>query len=326
METVPSAPLPEEAMPGPALIFISRDERFASWRPALADVLPGMELRHWPEDKERRAGVAYAIAWHPPPGALARFPDLKAVFSVGAGVEHIFADPRLPPDLPVIRLVDDTLTEQMSEYVLLHVLRHHRRQPEYDAQQAERLWRPLAQPRATQRAVGILGLGVLGLDAARKLRGLGFRVAGWSRRRKHEPGIDCYAGREELPAFLARSEIAVCLLPLTPETRGLLNAGTLAHLPEGAALINAARGTIVEESALLNALDSGRLGAATVDVFSEEPLPAEHPFWRHPRVTVTPHIAAVTDPVSAARIIAANIARIESGLAPLYRADPDKGY
>lgn len=311
---------------GPSLIFISRDDRFRSWRPALQAALPCMGIRRWPEEEEPREGVAYAIVWHPPAGVLARFPDLKAVFSIGAGVEHIFADPDLPPHLPVVRLVDDTLTEQMSEYVVLHVLRHHRRQAEYNAQQAERIWKYLPCPLASERRVGILGLGVLGRDAARRLRAFGFPVAGWSRTPKNEEGIESYAGREQLPEFLAHSDIAVCLLPLTGETRGLLSGELLAHLPPGAAFINAARGAVVDEAALLAALDSGRIGGATLDVFAQEPLPSGHPFWRHPRVSVTPHCAAITNPVSAARIIAANIARIEQGLAPLHAVDRDTGY
>ncbi len=312
-------------MQGPALIFISRDGRFARWRPALKAALPGRSVRQWPEQEAPRGNIAYAVAWHPPPGVLARLPKLKAVFSVGAGVEHIFADPALP-GVPVVRLVDATLTEQMSAYVLLHVLRHHRRQPEYEAQQAERLWKPLPCPPAARRRVGILGLGVLGLDAARKLKALGFPVAGWSRTRKHEEAIASFAGHEELPDFLARSDIVICMRPLTPETRGLLNAQTLALLPEDAALVNAARGGLIDDAALLAALDSGRLSAATLDAFASEPLPREHPFWRHPRVTVTPHIAAITDPASAARIIAGNIGRMERGEAPLHIVDPRRGY
>jgi glyoxylate/hydroxypyruvate reductase len=313
-------------MPAPSLIFISRDDRYPRWHPALEAALPGIEVRCWPDGEEPRAGITYAIVWHPPHGVLARFPGLKAIFSVGAGVDHIFADPELPQHVPVVRLVDETLTGQMSEYVVLHVLRHHRRQPEYDAQQTDRVWRVLPCPPAADRRIGILGLGVLGLDAARKLKALGFSVAGWSRSKKDEPGIECYSGREELPAFLASCDIAVCLLPRTPETRGLLDAQMLAHLPWGAALINAARGGLVDEEALLAALENGRIGGATLDVFAAEPLPQDHLFWRHPRVTITPHIAAITNPASAARIIAANIERIEAGQTPLHIASRDRLY
>lgn len=313
-------------MPGRALFFISRDDRFIRWRPELEAALPGFSVRSWPDEAKLRDEVAYAVVWYPPPGVLACFPNLKAIFSVGAGVEHIFADPDLPPDIPVIRLVDNTLTEQMSEYVLLHVLRHHRRQPEYDAQQRNKLWKPLPCPPAAERRIGILGLGVLGLDAARKLQALGFSVSGWSRSRKRNTDIECFAGREELPKFLAKSDIAVCLLPLTRETRGLLNSKTLSCLPRGAALINAARGGLIDEAALLAALEGGRLSGATLDVFEEEPLGKEHPFWQDPRVTVTPHIAAITNPASAARIIAANIERMEKGEPPLYTADRQRGY
>jgi glyoxylate/hydroxypyruvate reductase A len=218
------------------------------------------------------------------------------------------------------------MTDAMSEYVVLQVLRLHRGDLDYRAQQEAREWRELDQKNAAERRVGILGLGELGQSAANRLKGLGFDVAGWSRSEKTVAGIESYAGAAGLPLLLARSEILVCLLPLTAETEGILNARTLALLPKGAALVNAARGAHLVEEDLLAALAAGQIAAAVLDVFREEPLPAGHPFWHHPRVVVTPHVAAFTNPATAAPIIIDNIRRFEEGRPLLNRIDPARGY
>jgi glyoxylate/hydroxypyruvate reductase A len=214
----------------------------------------------------------------------------------------------------------------MSEYVVLQVLRLHRRDLVYRDQQQAGVWCELDQRNAAERRVGILGLGELGRDAAKKLKELGFDVAGWSRSDKSIPGVEGFAGATGLPRLLGRSEILVCLLPLTRETEGILNAGTLALLPKGAALVNAARGAHLVEEDLLAALASGQISAAVLDVFREEPLSADHPFWHHPRVVVTPHVAAFTNPTTAAPIIIDNIRRFEAGRPLLNRIDPARGY
>jgi glyoxylate/hydroxypyruvate reductase len=264
--------------------------------------------------------------WRPEPGFLASLPNLKLILSLGAGVDHLLGDPQLPRHLPIVRLVDPHMTDAMSEYVVLQVLRLHRRDLDYRAQQEAGVWRELDQKNAVERRVGILGLGELGQDAAKKLKALGFDVAGWRRSEKTVTGLRCHAGAAGLPLLLGRSEILVCLLPLTAETEGILNSSTLALLPRGAALVNAARGAHLVEEHLLAALASGQISAAVLDVFREEPLPADHPFWHHPCIVLTPHVAAFTNPVTAAPIILDNIRRFEEGRPLLNRVDPARGY
>jgi len=308
-----------------ALLFLSEIDPARAWVPALEAALPGLEVRVWPEIGDP-ADVAYALVWSPPPGLLARLPNLKAVFSLGAGLDHLFRDPALPADVPVVRMVDPGLTRSMTEYVALRVLDWHRQAAAYRAQQARAEWRPLRQPLAPDRRVGVLGLGMMGGAAARALAGLGFAVAGWSRTARAETGIDAFHGAEGLAPFLARSEILICLLPLTPATAGILNAETFARLPRGAHLINAGRGAHLVEADLLAALDDGQLAGAALDVFAEEPLPPDHPFWRHPAITVTPHVAAIARPRTAAPVIAEAIRRIEAGEPPPHAVDRARGY
>ena len=308
-----------------ALLFRSSVDSEARWKPQLGRLMPELEVRVWPEVGDP-ADIDYALVWRPEPGLLASLPNLKLILSLGAGVDHILCDPLLPHDLPIVRLVDPYMTDAMSEYVVLQVLRLHRQDLDYRAQQEAAVWRELAQKNAAERCVGILGAGALGQDAARKLKRLGFDVALWSRSERAFEGLASYAGAAGLTALLGRSEILVCLLPLTPETEGILNTSTFTLLPKGAALINAARGGHLVEEDLLGALASGRLSAAALDVFREEPLPADHPFWRHPRIIVTPHTAAATHPQTAAPIILDNIRRCEENRPLLNRIDPAQGY
>ena len=308
-----------------ALLFRSTVDSAARWRAQLTRLTQELEVRVWPEIGDP-AAIDYALVWRPEPGFLASLPNLKLILSLGAGVDHLLGDPRLPLHLPILRLVDPHMTDAMSEYVVLQVLRLHRRDLDYRNQQGAGVWRELDQQNAGQRRVGILGLGELGQDAAKKLKALGFDVAGWSRSQKSIPGVRSYTGAAGLAPLLGRSEIIVCLLPLTAETEGILNKRTLALLPKGAALVNAARGAHLVEEDLLAALASGQISAAVLDVFREEPLPVDHPFWHHPRVVVTPHIAAFTNPATAAPIILDNIRRFEEGRPLLNRVDPARGY
>lgn len=294
------------------ILFQSSADRWADWQPRLQALLPG-ETFHRHPDAGDPAAVEFAVVWKPPPGLLASLPNLKGILSLGAGVDHILADPTLPPKVPVVRLLDPSLAIQMSEYVTLHALAHHRRQGEYAAQQREGTWRVLDVPDTAKRRIGIMGFGTLGEACAARLAPFGFPIAGWVRHPQTVDGIEIFAGNERLAAFLARSDILICLLPLTAATKGILNARTLALLPKGAALINAARGGHVVVDDLLAALDSEQLSGATLDVFTDEPLAADHPLWRHPKVTVTPHIAAITRPEHAAGIIAGSIQRLRAG-------------
>jgi glyoxylate/hydroxypyruvate reductase A len=295
----------------PALLFISPEDMSGVWPEALARAMPALEVRVWP-DAGDRAEIEYAVVWKPPADSLRALPNLRAIFSLGAGVDYLFSNTELP-EVPLVRLIDPALTEGMTEYVLYHVLRYHRYMGEYEAQQRQRVWRGLPQIRPGDRTIGIMGLGVIGGDAAGKLALLGFSVAGWSRRAKRLPHVRSFFGRDQLEAFLRRSEILVCVLPLTPETEGILNKNTLAALPRGACVISAGRGGHVIEEDLLAALDSGYIAGATLDVFHTEPLPVEHPFWTHPKVTVTPHIASITNPFTASMQVADNIRRLQQG-------------
>lgn len=308
------------------LVFMSNEDKAKLWREWLGKELPELEFLHWPHEVDDKAGIEYALVWKPERGVLRSFPDLKAIFSLGAGVDHLFNDPELPEGVPVVRLVDRALTQGMTEYVLYWTIHYHRRMGDYLAQAREGVWKAYLQADTALRKVGVLGLGELGGDAATKLASLGFDVAGWSRSPKEIDGVTSFHGTDGLKAFLARTEILICLLPLTEETRGIVNAETLGQLPDGAYFINCARGPHVVDDDLLAALDSGKLAAATLDVFHEEPLPADHPFWRHPKITVTPHIASLTVPSSAAEYVAANIRRAERGEALPNVVDPGKGY
>ena len=308
-----------------AVLFRSNADSAVHWKAELAKHLPGLDLRVWPEIGDPRE-IEAAIVWKPEHGLLASLPNLRVIASLGAGVDSLFHDPTLPRHVPIVRLVDPYMTEAMSEYVLTQVLRLHRQDLRYLSQQRDRVWRDHPQPNAAERRVGILGLGTLGTDAARKLAVMGFQVAGWSRREKRLPGIESFHGPEGLEALARRSEILVCLLPLTEDTAGILNARLFAQLPPGAGIVNAARGGHLVEEDLIPALDSRQLSAAVLDVFREEPLPAGHPFWRDPRIVVTPHAAAATNPPTAAAIIADTLRRLYDGKPLLNVVDPERRY
>ncbi|MEZ5934881.1 MAG: glyoxylate/hydroxypyruvate reductase A [Alphaproteobacteria bacterium] len=308
-----------------ALIIRVGPAREAWWHQHLQSLLPEIDCRPW-SDPGDPADIEIAVVWKPPAGGLRRFPNLKLIVSIGAGIDHVLADPELPQDVPIMRTTGEDLTVRMREYVLLHVLRLHRRLAEIEAAQARKEWLQLVNPPAHERRVGIMGLGKLGADCAKNLAAVGFDVAGWSRRRKAIDGIKSFAGDEERDGFLARTDILVCLLPLTPETEDILNADLFERLPRGAAVINAARGGHLVEEDLLDALDRGQIGAATLDVFRTEPLPAASPFWDHPKVLVTPHVASLIDPETGGKRIAANIRAFLKGEPVTDLVDLERGY
>jgi glyoxylate/hydroxypyruvate reductase A len=308
-----------------ALLFKSETDRASLWRDAFAKLAPDLEFREWPEVGDP-AEIEFALVWKPVKGDLKRYPNLKAIFSLGAGIEHIFSDPELPRHIPVVRMVDHGLTKGMTEYVLMHVLRFHRRVPELEAQKAAGLWNYIDYPPAWERRVGVMGLGVLGGDAARTIAAFEFDTSGWSRRPKSIAGVQCFHGEEGLARFLKHTDILVNLLPLTDATQDILNARTFAQLPRGACLINAARGRHLVEEDLIPALDSGQLAGAALDVFREEPLPAGHPFWKHPKIWISPHVASVTQPSTAAKGVLDGIARLRAGLPLENVVDWSEGY
>ena len=295
------------------------------WRNALQELLPEIDCRGW-DDAGDKAAVDYAVVWKPPAGGLKTFPNLKVIVSMGAGIDHLLADPELPRHVPVIRTVGPELTQRMREYVLLHVLRFHRRLPDIEANSAKREWEQIVTPVAQHRLVGLLGLGNMGADCARHLAAIGFEVHGWSRRPRQIEGITCHSGPEGLNDLLKVAQILVCLLPLTPETEGILNRDLFARLPEGACLINAGRGRHLVEEDLIPALDSGQLGGATLDVLREEPGAPDHPFWSHPKILLTPHIASLIDPAAGAKVIASNLKRFIAGEPVADLVDLRQGY
>lgn len=307
------------------VVYLGDDEETQDWVDRLRRLLPGREVRPL-EDPGPPEDVAYAVVWAPPPGAMARFPRLKAVVSVGAGIDHVLRDPELPRHLPILRTTGPEMVQRLREYIALHVLTHHRQLAVTDANQARGVWQQIVTPPAQRRRVGVMGLGHIGGQCALTIASLGFDVAGWSRSAKLLPAIETFAGPEGLAPFLARTEILVCLLPLTPETKDILNAQTFAALPGGAAIVNAGRGGHLVEADLLAALDGGHLSGATLDVFRTEPLPPDHPFWSHPKVRVTPHIASYIDPATGAGVVADNILRYEAEGTLPDMADGTRGY
>ncbi len=308
-----------------ALLFKSDIDRGDSWRRVLLELEPGLDLREWPEIGDPN-DIEYALVWKPPQGELKTYPNLKAIFSLGAGIDHLASDPELPKDVPVVRMVEPGLTAGMTEFVIMSVLYHHRFMLDYAAQARAHQWREIDQVPAWERRVGIMGLGVLGGDAAEALVGLRFDVAGWSGSPKDLPGVTSFHGADGFLPFLNRSDILVCLLPLTPETTDIFDARAFAALPKGASLISVGRGPQVVEEDLLAALDSGHLDGATLDVFREEPLPADSPFWDHPRVVVVPHVASMTIARGACEFVIDNIRRFEAGQPLRHVVDLNKGY
>jgi glyoxylate/hydroxypyruvate reductase A len=315
-----------------ALLITGGTENWAPqrWRERFTRVCPDRAVALIPDDPIDPPLVNYAAVWKPKPGALRLFPNLKVIFNLGAGVDAVVADETLP-DVPLVRVAVDDLTKRMTEYVVMHVLMHHRRQGYYGETQRERIWAPKLQWAASALRVGIMGMGVLGRDAAEVLARLGFDVAGWSSTPKAVPGVECFAGEAQLGAFLKRTDVLVCLLPLTPQTRGILNRKTFARLARdgklgGPVIINAGRGGLQVEDDILAALDDSTLVGATLDVFGTEPLPADSPFWSHPKVTLSPHNAADTDPDAISLYVADQIARFERGEALGNVVDRKVGY
>jgi glyoxylate/hydroxypyruvate reductase A len=300
------------------------------WKSRFDDVCGDRRVLLLPDPALDPAEVHYAAVWKPAPGELAAFPNLRVIFNLGAGVDALMADSSLPK-VPLVRVAVGDLTGRMTEYVVLHALMHHRQELYLRASQRERRWQPRSQWPASAVTVGLMGLGTLGANAAEALRHIGFGVTGWSRSARQIDGVECFHGQAQLEAFLKRTDILVCLLPLTPDTRQILNRGLFAKLnrnsPMGEpVLINAGRGGLQNEPDILACLDDGTLGAASLDVFVTEPLPADSPFWSHPKVVLTPHNAADTDPDEISKYVARQIERFEADGALENVVDRGRGY
>ncbi|MBI9082011.1 MAG: glyoxylate/hydroxypyruvate reductase A [Desulfobacterales bacterium] len=308
-----------------ALLIVMPDLKTETWVRRLKGCDPTLDLRVWPETGNPD-DIEFTFTWNHPPGEFLNYPNLKCIASMGAGVDHILRDPDLPRGVPITRVKDPSMARSMSEYVIMAILNHCRQSAHYARSQAAGQWRPRIPLLAAQHSVGILGLGQLGADLAGKLTVLGFPVAGWRRSAQPLAGIETFWGESQQGAFLARSHILVCLLPLTETTRGILNAGLFAQLPQGAFLINVARGAHLKETDLLAALNSGQLSGACLDVFDNEPLPVDHPFWGHEKIVVTPHISSLTHPRAVVPQICENYRRAVAGLPLNHVVDRDRGY
>ena len=308
-----------------ALLFSSRFHDPEVWRQALVEHLPDLDMRVWPDSGDP-SDIDAALVWGPKRGELRNFPNLKVIISMGAGVEHILRDPDLPKDVPIVRTLYSHMQGAMVEYVVLHVLRYHRHMPEIAENQRRREWIKYGPEDTPGTTVGFMGLGAFGAPPAQALASMGFRVIGWTRTVKGVGGVECYPGEDGLRSFLNQCNILVCLLPLTPDTEGILNAVVLAELPQGAYVINAARGGHLVEKDLLAALESGHIAGATLDVFGQEPLPSDHPFWNHPKVTMTPHNASDPHPRWVAGAITDSLRRARAGEELLNAVDVSRGY
>jgi glyoxylate/hydroxypyruvate reductase len=307
-----------------ALIFYSEFDDPAAWKRALSVELSDLDIRINPLVGDPR-DVRYALVWRPPAGFFARFPNLLLVINLGAGVDSLLDRHDLPA-VPISRLLDPGMVALMTSYILFATVRYARDIPLFERAQRRRQWH-YVHPRALSTVqVGILGLGELGGAAACALTQLGFKVCGWARTEKQLPGIICTAGEAALAALLAMTDILIVMLPLTPKTRGLLGKRELSLLPRGAKLINVSRGGVVDETALIEGLQTGHIADATLDVFAQEPLPSDHILWGMPNVLITPHLASVAVPETAVRDVAESIRRVRAGLEPLHRIDPQRGY
>lgn len=308
-----------------SILFCSPTDSPDPWRHALAQAFPNLGFCVYSESVVLDQ-VRYVLAWNPPPGLLARLPNLRAVLWLGAGVDRLLADATLPPDVPIIRLVDAGFAQQMSEYAMYAVLHFQRRMGEYASQQGKRLWRSLQEPIARDWPVGVLGMGAIGSVVANRMANMGFPVRGWSRRDVRLEGVEVFSGEPGFGNLLARSRVVINVLPLTGQTENILNAGALSLMPRGGYLVNIARGGHVVDEDLIAALDSGHLSGAMLDVFRDEPLPADHPFWVHPKIIITPHVAAQTNALLAQAQVIESIRRLERGEVPRGVVDRSKGY
>ena len=308
-----------------AILIIRNDHKEFIWKEALLKADPDLDvyayLEPHPEDDIQMVAV-----WKHPAGSLNAYKNLKGVHSMGAGVDFIMEE-RLPvPGIPIVRVVDPSLTADMAEYVLTQCLAHIKGLSAYKELQGRHSWKPEGYKRASETTVGIMGLGELGKAAAAVLIKNGFRCRGWTRKSKPQVDFPCYTGAGERDAFLSGCNILVCLLPLTPDTADILNDQVFNALPRGTFLINAARGGHLEESSLIQALESGQLSGACLDVFKQEPLPEDHPFWGHKSIRITPHVASVSDPKTVAQQLVSNYKTLLQGQIPLNTVDPARGY
>ncbi len=299
-------------------------DRYAEWELYFGRF--NIDIVRWEDRQEHLQTLRFALVWQPEPGSLAELPALEVIFSIGAGVDHLKGENIVPEGIPIVRMVQDSLTSGMVEYICYQILALHRDMYQYARDQKAAVWKPVTYALPKERTIGILGLGVLGSAVGRALQQFGFNIIGWSRSEKSIDNIQSYYGDAQLEAFLEKTDYLVCLLPNTLETTGILNQKTLSTLPKGAYVINAGRGTAVVDNDLIAALQSGHIAGAALDVFNLEPLSSDHPYWQMENVFITPHIASMTHPEGSAAHVAQNIGRYLEGKPLTHLADLKRGY
>lgn len=308
-----------------AIVLIRQDDKLALWKKAILRKFPNVPVYHYLEEHPVE-DITMAIVWKHPHGSLTKYPKLKCIASFGAGVDFIFNDPTLAGDIPVTRVIDPVLAADMSEYVMSAILGYLKNFNSYQQDQNRGVWEPKLYQRIQDHTIGILGAGTLGMTLAQDLKKIGFGVIGWVNSARQEKKIPMYAGDSQKSEFLKKSTVLVCLLPLTKTTTGILNKENLSQLPVGSFLINVARGGHLVESDLIELLNEGHLSGACLDVFNEEPLPKTHPFWEHPNIQITPHVASISDPNSVVPQLIENYFRLCEGKPLLNEVDLSKGY
>ncbi len=308
-----------------SLLIVCPGRDAENWVETLKEQHPGLNIFVYPEDHDAEE-VEFALTWNHPRGLFKNYPNLKVIASMGAGVDHIISDERLPEDVTITRVVDDMLTQDMSDFVLSLVMNNIRGLHYYTKAQKEKKWDRFQYQRPKDTKVGIMGMGVLGNAVSEKLHKNGFKIYGWSRTEKDCENVTSFHGKDQLEEFLENSEILICLLPLTEDTENILNADLFDMLPESAYLINVARGEHLVEHDLLEMIDNGHLSGASLDVFREEPLPDEHPFWQHSKINITPHIASHTNPASVIPQIVDNYERMKENEPLKNKVELEKGY
>lgn len=307
-----------------SLVIVAPNKAVSEWVDGINGLDSTVSVQVWPHIKDREAVIGAAV-WNHPEGSLQGFPNLKFISSMGAGVDHVLRDTQLPAGVPVVRIIDEALTRSMTSYLLAAVLYHHRRLPKYLEDKKNQVWDQASAPELPL-SIGIMGLGVLGTDAALKLSGLGFEVFGYSNTQKEVEGVKSFAGEEALEEFLVQINVLVCLLPLTAQTKGILNLDLFKRMNRGTYLINVARGSHLIEEDLIPAIEEGYLSGAFLDVYRQEPLPEAHPFWKHPRIMMTPHIASITNPQAAIPQVIENYHAAVRGKPLKNKIDRDREY
>ena len=308
-----------------AIVLIRQDSKITAWKDALLSANPQLKVYSYLEEHPKEE-ITMALIWKHPKGSLALYPNLKCIASAGAGVDYIFEDPTVPEHIPITRLVDPYLASDMSEHVLAVIFAELKNFNTYKIQQTQALWKTKEYRRIADVTVGIMGLGALGALTGKDLAKAGFNVQGWSRSEKAIDGIITFAGDSGLQKFLKKTDFLVCLLPLTPDTSGILNSSLFKELPKGAYIINVARGGHVVDNDLLEQLDNNHLSGACLDVYHQEPLPSSHGFWKHPKIFMTPHYASVSDTNSVIPQILENYKNLDKRNALMNVVNREKGY